>query len=127
VKSPPAPPILATVYRGGAPESWHYGQIVVADTAGKIRWQTAGLDETPVFYRSASKPLQALPLVETGAADTLGLTPEELALSCASHSGEASHVRIAQQMLRRGGLDGGRTADFRDAEASAPGVWDRPL
>ncbi|HEY1413385.1 MAG TPA: asparaginase, partial [Rhodopila sp.] len=97
----PSPPILATVYRGSAPESYHTGQIVIADVQGTVRWHTAGLTEQPVYYRSSSKPLQALPLVETGAADALGLDAEELALSCASHSGEPRHVRVVTQMLRR--------------------------
>jgi L-asparaginase II len=101
VKDSASQPILATVYRGPAPESYHTGHIVVADVQGEVRWQTPGLTEQPVFYRSASKPLQALPLVETGAADAFGLGAEELALSCASHSGEPRHVRIVTRMLAR--------------------------
>jgi L-asparaginase II len=101
VSARPTLPLLATVYRGPAAESHHTGHIVVADVSGQIRWQTPGLGEEPVFYRSASKPLQALPLVETGAADAFALTAEELALSCASHSGEPCHVKVVQRMLRR--------------------------
>ena len=55
--------------------------------------------EQPVFPRSAVKALQALPLVESGAADRYGLGPEELALACASHSGEPGHVATATRML----------------------------
>lgn len=89
--------------RGSLPESRHYGHIVVADTAGKVRWRTRGLTEEPVFYRSAMKPLQALPLLESGAADRFGLGPEEIALACASHSGEPKHVKVAAGMLARKG------------------------
>ena len=55
--------------------------------------------------RSAVKALQALPLVESGAADRLGLTPSELALACASHSGEYEHVATARAMLAKAGRD----------------------
>ena len=48
--------------------------------------------ERPVYPRSAIKALQALPLVESGAADRFGFGAEELALACASHGGEPGHV-----------------------------------
>jgi L-asparaginase II len=80
--------------------------VVIADVAGRVRWSTPGLDDSPVFFRSALKPLQALPLVESGAADAYRLTDPMLALACASHSGDPEHVRVAQAMLRRSrGLD----------------------
>jgi L-asparaginase II len=58
-----------------------------------------------VFPRSAVKALQALLLVETGAAEKLGHADEELALACASHGGEADHVAGVGRMLARAGLD----------------------
>ena len=60
---------------------------------------------TPIFPRSAVKALQALPLVETGAADAYGFGDEELALACASHSGEPGHVAGVTRMLAKAGLD----------------------
>ena len=60
---------------------------------------------TPVFPRSAVKALQALPLVERGAADRYGLDDQALALACASHSGEAAHVTGVEAMLAKAGLD----------------------
>jgi len=66
---------------------------------------TLGDVDRPVFPRSAVKPLQALPLVESGAADSYGLGAEELALACASHSGEPGHVAVASRMLALAGLD----------------------
>ena len=63
--------------------------------------------EQPVYPRSAVKALQALPLIESGAADRFGLGPEELALACASHSGEPGHVATATRMLALAGLDAG--------------------
>ena len=61
--------------------------------------------ERPVYPRSAVKALQALPLVESGAADRFGFGDEELALACASHGGEPGHVAAAARMLARAGLD----------------------
>ncbi|MEO5759070.1 MAG: asparaginase, partial [Mesorhizobium sp.] len=60
----------------------------------------------PVFPRSAVKAIQALPLVESGAADAYGFGNRELALACASHSGEPAHVELARAMLAKAGLDG---------------------
>jgi L-asparaginase II len=51
------------------------------------------------------KPLQALPLLESGAADRYGFGDQELALACASHGGEPAHVEVASRMLMRAGLD----------------------
>jgi L-asparaginase II len=58
-----------------------------------------------VFPRSAIKAIQALPLVESGAADRYGFGPEELALACASHSGEPGHAAVVERMLSGLGLD----------------------
>jgi L-asparaginase II len=60
----------------------------------------------PVYPRSAIKVLQALPLVESGAADAAGFTDKELALACASHSGEPVHVDTAREMLEKLDLTG---------------------
>ena len=59
----------------------------------------------PAFPRSAVKALQALPLIEQGAADRFGLSDEELALACASHSGEAAHIAGVERMLAKAGLE----------------------
>jgi L-asparaginase II len=97
-------PVLVEVMRGGLIESRHRGAVAVVDADGAAVLALGDVDR-PIFPRSAVKALQALPLVETGAADRLGLTGEELALACASHSGEADHVAAAQSMLARAGLD----------------------
>ena len=65
----------------------------------------AGDPGMEVFYRSAAKPLQALPLVEEGVVERFGLTTEELALCCASHEGEARHVDGARRILAKAGVD----------------------
>ncbi len=97
-------PVLVEVTRGGIVESAHRGSIAVIDADGRVAFAIGDIDR-PVFPRSAVKVLQALPLVESGAADRLGLTDDELALACASHGGEAVHVRAVASMLAKAGLD----------------------
>jgi L-asparaginase II len=79
--------------------------VAVVDAAGSVVASIGDVGR-PVFPRSAVKALQALPLVESGAADRLRLNDEQLALACASHGGEAAHVRTAASVLERAGLDG---------------------
>jgi L-asparaginase II len=94
---------LARVWRGPVVESVHHGVVVVADTAGKLRqsWGNPGFTPTP---RSAMKPFQAVALVESGAADALGLTDEHIALACASHHAQPFQVALAGDWLGRLGL-----------------------
>ena len=98
-----ANPVLIEIIRGAAVESRHRGTFVVVDASGKIV-HSAGDPEMAVFPRSAAKPLQAIPLIETGAADRFGLTDKELALACASHKGEPAHVEAVKAWLMRIGL-----------------------
>ncbi len=93
-------PTLVELTRGGRPESAHRGAIAIADAGGRLRaqWGDTG---TPVFPRSAFKSLQALALVETGAADAFNVNEEELALACASHSGEPMHTERVIAWLKR--------------------------
>jgi L-asparaginase II len=97
-------PILVEVLRGTLVESRHTGAVAVVDAGGKSVLSLGDV-ETPIYPRSAVKALQALPLVESGAADLYGLGLEELALACASHSGEPGHVAAATRMLSAAGLD----------------------
>ena len=97
-------PILVEALRGATRESAHRGAIAVFDADGG-RVVSIGDIETPIFPRSAVKVLQAIPLVESGAADRLGLDDEELAIACASHNGEPAHVAVVARMLGKAGLD----------------------
>jgi L-asparaginase II len=99
-------PVLVEVVRGALTESRHRGAVAVVDADG-APVLTLGDVALPVYPRSAVKPLQALPLVESGAADQYSFGDEELALACASHGGEPAHVEVAQRMLARAGLDVG--------------------
>ncbi len=96
-------PVLVELVRGDLVESRHRGAFAVVDAAGKMV-ASAGDIERPVYARSAVKPLQALPLVESGAADRFGLGVEELALACASHAGTPLHVAKVASFLARAGL-----------------------
>ncbi len=99
-------PVLVEVTRAASVESVHRGAVAVCDDVGRMVLQLGDI-ERPVFPRSAVKAIQALSLVESGAADALGFGNEELALACASHSGEAVHVETARAMLAGVGLDNG--------------------
>ena len=97
-------PDLVHALRGGIVESFHRGALAIVDADGATV-RALGDIERPVFPRSACKVLQALPLVESGAAEAFALTDEELALACASHGGEPRHVATAAAMLAKAGLD----------------------
>jgi L-asparaginase II len=97
-------PVLVEVSRGPLTESRHRGAVCVMDADGATVF-SLGEVAAPVYPRSAVKPIQALPLIESGAADRYGFGDEELALACASHGGEPAHVEVAQRMLGRAGLD----------------------
>ena len=97
-------PILVEALRGDARESMHRGAIAVLDADGAVVASLGDIDR-PVFPRSAVKVLQALPLVESGAADQLGLDDAELAVACASHGGEPAHTAAVERMLAKAGLD----------------------
>jgi|GEM_PF-51861 len=95
-----APPVLVEVHRGQTVESRHRGHIVVVDASGKVR-RAVGAPSTEVMLRSTVKPFGVVVLIESGAADDLALTPSELAIMCASHTGEDKHVRTLQAIFRR--------------------------
>lgn len=92
------------VERGDRLESAHRIHVVVAEPDG-TRWASLGDPNRGVYLRSIAKPLQALPLVASGAADALGLTPEELAVATGSHSGEDAHVEAVRGILEKAGLE----------------------
>ncbi len=97
-------PDLVEATRGSMRESAHRGSIAIVDADGAVVVAIGDI-ERPIFPRSAVKVLQALPLIESGAADALGLDDEELAVACASHNGEPAHTAVVARMLARAGLD----------------------
>ncbi|MCF6272281.1 MAG: asparaginase [Rhodobacteraceae bacterium] len=99
---------LVELHRNGIPESVHRGHVVVWGPAGIVaEW---GQADKVIFPRSACKMLQALPLVESGAAASAGLLENHLALACASHQGADMHTRLARSWLKTINLD---EADLR--------------
>ncbi len=97
-------PILVEVTRGALVESRHRGMVIAVDGDGKTVF-SLGETDGGVFPRSACKAMQALPLMETGAADAYGFGAKELALACSSHNGELEHVALAAKMLAAAGRD----------------------
>ncbi len=94
---------MAQVWRGDFLECVHMGHAVVCDASGAVvkAW---GDPDLVVLPRSSSKMIQALPLVESGAADAAGLGSEHLALACASHNGATIHVERVRAWLAARGL-----------------------
>lgn len=99
----PAPEPLVEVRRGGLTESRHRGHIVAVEPDGRVVAQL-GARETVTYLRSSAKPHQAIPLLASGAADRFKFNEREIALACASHSGEAVHTEVAAAMLKKIGL-----------------------
>ncbi len=97
-------PILVEVTRATKVESVHRGAISVIDGDGETVLEIGDV-MNPVFPRSAVKSIQALPFIESGAADAFGFGNKELAFACASHSGEDEHIAMSRKMLKRAGLD----------------------
>ncbi len=103
------PEILATVIRGETVESIHRGHMIVIDGDGKTI-ASVGDPSTVTYFRSAAKAFQAIPFITSGAADRFGFAEDEIAMACASHSGEQVHVEIVGRMLAKIGLS---EADLR--------------
>ena len=108
-------PVLVNRLRGELVENRYRGAIAVSDARGKLihRW---GDTDALVYPRSAIKLLQAIPLVESGAADHYALDRARLALACSSHSAEPMHTDRVQEWLAQIGLDG----DALECGADAP-------
>jgi L-asparaginase II len=99
----PAAEPLVEVTRGAITESRHRGHVVAVEPDGTIVAHL-GAPETVTFLRSSAKPHQAIPLITSGAADRFGFTEREIALACASHSGEPMHTEVVASMLKKMGL-----------------------
>lgn len=91
---------MVEVTRGSLVESAHRGAIAVVDDGGHLV-ASLGSAGQPFFARSCAKPFQALALVCSGAADAFGVTEAELAVVCASHSGEPEHVALVESVLAK--------------------------
>jgi L-asparaginase II len=95
--------VLADVTRGELVESAHHGVVVAVDVDGRTIG-AAGDPYLPTYFRSSAKPFQAVPLVESGAADRFGFTDAELALCCSSHDAAPWQQQLVRGMLAKIGL-----------------------
>ena len=100
----PENPVLVRLWRGGAVESQHRGTWVLCDLDGQVL-DGAGDFRAPYFARSSIKCLQALPLLESGAAERFGFDAREIALCLASHNAEEIHTAGVARILARLGLE----------------------
>ncbi len=113
-------PVLVEVTRGDMVESRHAGTVAVVDAKGGVRISCGNAGQ-PIYPRSAIKPIQALALLESGAAERYKLGDAEIALACASHGGEKRHVETVRAWLARIGLSeddlecGGHAPSFAGA------------
>lgn len=98
------PEIMVEVTRGPLVECIHRGHAAVVDSRGDLRYYLGDPDAV-TYLRSAAKPLQAIPVIETGAADRFGLEERELALLCASHNSEQQHLDLVASILDKIGLE----------------------
>ena len=96
-------PILAHLTRGDLIENRYRGSYVVVDSDDNLIAAT-GSFRSVIYPRSSLKPIQVLAMIESGAAAKYGVTDVEIALACASHSGEVQHVAMVKQWLERIGL-----------------------
>ena len=103
------PEPLVHVLRNGQVESVHYGHAAIVDPTGRLLAWT-GSPRVLVFPRSAFKPFQALPLVESGAFARSGLGPDALAVIAGSHNGTDAHAALVQTILDAAGA---RESDLR--------------
>ena len=95
--------VLAEVTRGDVVESVHRGVVVVVDLEGHLVASAGNVDQL-AYFRSAAKPFQAIPVVESGAAEAFGFTERELALSSSSHDSTPDHQRGVARMLEKIGV-----------------------
>jgi L-asparaginase II len=95
--------VLAEVTRGDVVESVHRGVVVVVDLEGRLVASAGNVDQL-AYFRSAAKPFQAIPVVESGAAEAFGFTEREVALSCSSHDSTPDHQRGVALMLEKAGV-----------------------
>jgi L-asparaginase II len=94
--------VVANVYRGGVVESSHLGHVAVVDVSGRLLY-AYGDPYRLTYARSSMKPIQSIPVVETGTADRFQFDQADLSLCCASHSGEERHRSRALAILERVG------------------------
>jgi len=95
--------LITQVTRSDHVESVHVGYGVVVNATGTVL-KAYGKQDYPTYVRSSAKPLQGMAVLRSGAYEALGLTPEELAVICSSHSGEPRHTDLVSQVFKKAGI-----------------------
>lgn len=96
---------LVHITRDALVECIHRGDLAIVDSDANLVYAVGSPKSKIAFIRSSSKPIQAIPIIESGAADHYNLTEEELAIFCASHNGEEQHLNTVRSVLSKIGLD----------------------
>lgn len=94
---------LVAVTRNNYIESIHYGLICVVNSNGRVLHHIGDI-KTKIFFRSCAKPLQTLPVIQSGAAKTFGFSLKDIALACGSHTGQSFHRETVASVLKKIGL-----------------------
>jgi len=98
-----SPHVLVEVRRGAIVEARHRGSIIALEPSGRVV-ASLGDHDAITSTRSAIKPIQAIPVITSGAADRFNFSEREIALTCASHNGEPIHTEGVEALLARVGL-----------------------
>ena len=96
---------LITVTRGEEADTVHSGTACLSDARGNILWSLGDVEDR-AFLRSSAKPLQAMPVITTGAADAFGLDDRDLAILCGSHTGDPEQIAQVSGILAKCRLTG---------------------
>lgn len=94
---------LVREYRGNTLDLTHFGYLVIVDENSKVLYSVGDPDDI-VFYRSASKPIQALPVIARGLDRRYGITEEESTIFAGSHAGEPYHIAALESILNKAGF-----------------------
>lgn len=103
-EEPELSPILAVTTRSGLIEQVYRGSVCLVKVNGEELFSLGDVDSY-TYPRSALKFMQVLPLLESGAVDTYGLTLEEIAVMCASHNAEDEHLQVVESILKKAGVE----------------------
>ena len=101
--------VVAEVLRSGFVESRHRGSVVALGPDGAVLFSVGDV-ESPMYPRSANKPLQAAAVLRLGIAEKYGLGSTHVALATASHSGEPFHIEVVRELLAAAGVPEGELA-----------------
>ena len=94
---------MVEVLRNNHLESLHFGSAVVIGAGNESIFEWGDVDKL-VYPRSAMKMIQAIPLIDSGAAESYGLGQEQIALACSSHQGSVLHTSLLKKWLAELGL-----------------------